>query len=140
MTLELKIKELKTKIQNLNSEIENSPYSNKEALDAFVKCEKILENFNPKNIDEFTKFTELQKIASKVYLQKQVAKYRETLKKDLMFCPCKYVITDSKDGLESPAGFHPDDKVYVQTGLAIHVNDLSQVPESNVELFSHKLD
>lgn len=45
----------------------------------------------------------------------------ETQKLNLMFCPCEYVVTN--ETLVSPRGFNSCDRVFVQTGIAIHIDE-----------------
>jgi len=65
-----------------------------------------------------------------------LANYRATLEADLMHTPCRYVVTDTSR-LVSPAGFHPEDHVFLKTQIAIHTDDPSSVPSSNVRLYTH---
>tara|TARA_R110000765_G_scaffold95854_1_gene180468 strand:- start:1093 stop:1494 length:402 start_codon:yes stop_codon:yes gene_type:complete len=77
---------------------------------------------------------------SKVYdATSQIDGLRKTLKSDLMIVETKFVVTNTKS-LTSPAGFHPDEKVFVQTEIAIHTDTLKGLPSSNVELFAHKIN
>ena len=60
-----------------------------------------------------------------------------TLDTDLMHCTKRYVVTDEE--LVSPAGFHPDERVFVQTKVAHHVDDLDELPATNEQLYVHDM-
>ena len=64
--------------------------------------------------------------------------YVGTLAMDLMQCNSKFLITDTPT-LQSPAGFSPESNVFVQTTIAVHVDNLRQIPRSNVKLYAHKM-
>lgn len=72
-------------------------------------------------------------------LQDTVERLEESLELDLMHCEKRYVVTDT-ERLTSPAGFHPDEKVFVQTTIAIHTDNLKRVPASNATLYAHKVN
>jgi len=64
----------------------------------------------------------------------------QTLNSDLMACPKRYVITDTK-ALNSPAGFHPSERIYTQTTIAIHTDSLDiKLPSCNRGLYAHDID
>jgi hypothetical protein len=55
---------------------------------------------------------------------------------NLMHCPKKFVVTDG--GLTSPSGFNISEKIFVQTEIAIHMDDQptsKNTPHSNVDLY-----
>ena len=63
----------------------------------------------------------------------------ETLKHDLMHVSTRYVVTNSND-LTSPAGYHPDEKVFLQTGIAIHTDSLDNLPNCDQKLYSFEIN
>lgn len=63
-----------------------------------------------------------------------------TMNQSLMIAFTKYIVTD-EDRLVSPAGYHPDEKVFVQTKLAIHVNDPRDIPAHiDRTVYIHQVD
>ncbi len=68
----------------------------------------------------------------------ELANYEATLGMDLMQCNSKFLITDTPNP-QSPAGFSPESNVFVQTTIAVHVDNLRQIPQSNVKLYAHKM-
>jgi hypothetical protein len=71
-------------------------------------------------------------------LDEEYKRLNETLGQDLMEVKTKYVATDVNQ-LVSPAGFHPTEPVFVQTKIAIHVNDPRDLPK-NFEGFLHNVE
>jgi len=67
-----------------------------------------------------------------------LARLQATLASNLMVGTKSYIVSNEKN-LVSPAGFHPSEKVFVQTRIAIHTDSLDNLPASNVKLFSHKI-
>ena len=63
----------------------------------------------------------------------------ETLKHDLMHVSTRYVVVNSND-LTSPAGYHPDEKVFLQTGIAIHTDSLDNLPNCDQKLYSFEIN
>lgn len=68
----------------------------------------------------------------------QIDSYQRTLGLSLMRIETRYVVTNTKE-LESPAGFHPDTRVFVQTQIAIHTDSLDRLPNSNETLYAHEM-
>jgi len=71
-------------------------------------------------------------------LDEEYKRLNETLGQDLMEVKTKYVATDV-DRLVSPAGFHPSEPVFIQTKVAIHVNDPRDLPK-NFQGFIHNVE
>lgn len=90
------------------------------------------------NADDLAQFMSLAKKAVRYTNAKTISDMEATLTTDLMEGTHKYIVTDT-DALISPAGFHPDDKVFVQTAIAIHTDSLDNLPYSNVALFAHTI-
>lgn len=64
----------------------------------------------------------------------------KNLHKTHMLCTNKFVITDTRN-LISPAGFHPDERVFGQTDIAIHCDVVpAKLPASNRGLYLHDVD
>ena len=93
-------------------------------------------------LDDFTPHVEeIKALAGKGALindTRALAAFNETLNADLMKISTRYVVTNT-DSLISPAGFHPDEKVYLQTAIAIHTDSLKRIPSSNRTLYAHKM-
>lgn len=65
--------------------------------------------------------------------------YEETMKQNLVKIETRYVICSGD--LISPAGFHPDEKVFIQPAVCIQTNDRNaKAPSCNLELKIYDLD
>lgn len=62
-----------------------------------------------------------------------------TLAADLMQVSTRYVVTDTPH-LESPAGFHPDTGIFLQTTIAIHTDTLKGLPYCNRKMYGHEVN
>jgi len=114
------------KIIALEIEIENSPYTIEESEQAKKEFNSydILEVF--KGVDKDSE--EADKIREKFSTLAEVSKlssdtetlgwYMKTMKSRLMKVETRYIATSER--LFSPSGFHPDDRVFLQTTVAIH--------------------
>ena len=71
-------------------------------------------------------------------LDDEYKRLNETLGQDLMEVKTKYVATDVNQ-LVSPSGFHPSEPVFIQTKVAIHVNDPRDLPK-NFKGFVHNVE
>ena len=65
--------------------------------------------------------------------------FKDTMAADLMVVSTRYVVINNKD-LVSPAGFHPDEKVYIQSTIAIHTDSLENLPSSNEKLYAFEVN
>ena len=92
----------------------------------------------PNNVDEIRAISDSGDFGL-INDTRQLAKYRDTLAADLMQISTRYVVTDT-ESLESPAGFHPDTNVYLQTTIAIHTDSLNRIPASNRKLYAHEVN
>ena len=85
--------------------------------DSQAAADRLVEIFK---LDDFKDYAEeLKELSGKGALindTRALAAFNETLNADLMHVATRYVVTDT-DSLLSPAGFHPDDCVFVQTPL-----------------------
>jgi len=69
----------------------------------------------------------------------EIKRLEKTLTSDLMKVTTRYLVTDAKE-LINPAGFSPDDKIYLQTRIAIHTDSLKDLPKSNRQLRAFKIN
>ena len=63
----------------------------------------------------------------------EIKMLKESLELDLIEVTKRYLVTNAKE-LVSPSGFHPSDRVFIQPKLALQVNNLKNVPATNVQL------
>jgi len=91
------------------------------------------------------KFAEIGDKGTKASDVRTLAMYEETLASDLVIIDTDFAIT-SERSLVSPAGFHPDTRVFVQPKICIHTNldprkpaNRHLIPSSNVTLYCNKL-
>lgn len=70
------------------------------------------------------KFTALCGLAKPWQDTQEKESLQATLDADLMVGNSRYIISNEKH-LVSPAGFHPDTKVYLKTDFAVHRNDIT---------------
>jgi hypothetical protein len=132
---------LTSKIAEVEAKIEAYNYTSQESEAASEVMQSILADLdNAANWSAETKRV-LREATDKVGLNNDeyyLESLKETLAKDLMHCPLRYVVTDTEQ-LLSPSGFHPDERIFEQTTIAIHTNDLAKVPSSNVKLYAHEM-
>ena len=69
----------------------------------------------------------------------EIKMLKESLGLDLIEVTKRYFVTNAKE-LVSPSGFHPSDRVFIQPKLGIQVNNLKNVPDSNVELHAYDME
>ena len=69
----------------------------------------------------------------------EITRLEKTLASDLMKVTTRYLVTDAKE-LVNPAGFAPDEKVYLQTRIAIHTDSLKDLPKSNRQLRAFEIN
>jgi hypothetical protein len=72
-------------------------------------------------------------------LQDELNNFRETLATPLMQAFTKFILTNTPK-LVSPAGYHPDEKVFVQTEVAVHYNDRLPYVGYDGDLYVHQVD
>ena len=139
--LETKITELKNKIADLKVAIAESPWTMEEAEVASSISSDFYNNLETLDKDVFDAEAFFDSIAPMQLLTdtQTLEAFEHTLTQQLMYCPKKYVVTNDNEGLLSPAGFGIEDRVYIQTGLAIHVDDLNDVPSCNYTLYSNEI-
>lgn len=121
---------IKASIESLEHSILTSKTTPDQARDAYKQFKKLSDRFaTGETLTEAEKTVWMNlSLEAKRYLDDQeLSRLRKTLRTPLMQATKRYVITDT-DELVSPAGFHPDDKVFVATDVAIHTNTLAGVP------------
>ena len=69
----------------------------------------------------------------------EIKMLKESLDLDLIEVTKRYLVTNAKE-LVSPSGFHPSDHVFIQPKLAIQVNNLKNVPATNVQLHAFDMN
>ena len=69
----------------------------------------------------------------------ELQNFRETLETPLMKAFTKFIMSDQPT-LISPAGYHPDEKVYVQTKIAVHFNDRKPYVAHDGPLYIHEVN
>ena len=69
----------------------------------------------------------------------ELKNFKDTMAADLMVVSTRYVVINNKD-LISPAGFHPDEKVYIQSTIAIHTDSLENLRSSNEKLYAFEVN
>ena len=61
-------------------------------------------------------------------------------KGEKMECPKRFVITNTPN-LLSPAGHHPEERIFVKTEVAIHCDEMpAKLPKCNGNLYAHDVD
>jgi len=121
----------------LKAAIKSSPYTLEESIAASDVISAIFKQDSTTD-EDMQRFADLSPISTLLNNINQVKQYEETLAADLMKIETKYVVTNTT-GLTSPAGFHPDEFVFIQTEIAIHTNSLKNIPSSNVQLYAHEM-
>ena len=69
----------------------------------------------------------------------ELKNFKDTMAADLMVVHTRYVVINNKE-LISPAGFDPDEKVYIQSTIAIHTDSLEHMPSSNEKLYAFEVN
>ena len=130
---------IKAAIAAYKTAIENSPHTEAEAMQAQRRIDQLrreedgdLGSEKPAWVKNYLQVEHLRKVASRLVNAQHLVDHLDTLNRPLMHCSKRYVITD--DILTSPAGFSVGEHVYFQTKIAIHTDNLSNIPESNVAL------
>lgn len=131
-----KIEAMEAKIAEYTISLEDSQIAAEKMAEIYKDPAKAAEMFKGKS-EEANQIFEDSRLASEV---DTLGMYRETMAADLMLCEKAFVITDT-NRLMSPSGFHPSERVYIQTRIAIHCDKIPRkLPATNCELFGHNLD
>lgn len=72
-------------------------------------------------------------------LHYELKNFQETLDRPLMKASTKFIVTDTPT-LTSPAGYHPDEKVFFQTKFAVHYNDRLPYIAHKGKLYVHEVN
>lgn len=70
------------------------------------------------------------------------ADFCETAKQNLIEIKAEWVVTDTQR-LVSPAGFHPDDRIFIQPQICLIFDKkptAKDIPDSNVRLYLHRVE
>lgn len=132
---------IQNEITSLKAELEASPFTRVETYIASQVMNDMMSDLTSFFKDD-EKSAFVDSMFERVHfhnLERKIKDYQETISSDLMYCPKRYVVTNTKS-LNSPAGFHSSDKVFTQTKIAIHTDSLKGIPSCNVELFAHDVD
>tara|TARA_R110000850_G_scaffold206512_4_gene332713 strand:+ start:773 stop:1246 length:474 start_codon:yes stop_codon:yes gene_type:complete len=144
---------LKIEADALRIKIENNPMPLAESEAACLAVAALLshaigdvENMTDAEKESFRKeWSALAGKGEKATDTRTLEGYERTLSLDLVHCPHRYVV--ASDCLESPAGFHPDTRVFVQptiminTSFDVRMNENKHlIPNSNVTLYFTDLE
>lgn len=131
---------IKAKIAKLEKEIAQFDITVAQSQAAYDRVTEAFADIDTISHDTFKTDAFQKDLADMALVTKmgKVVALEYTLQVGLMHCPNKYVVTNTKQ-LESPAGFHPDENVFVQTKIAIHTDSLKGIPSSNVTLYVHEM-
>ncbi len=134
--IEAKIAELEAEIDASDMTLEESHAAQKELMDIY----STMGQANGPEVTDALRalINQLSKDSRHSAVHTELVLLYTTLDTDLMHCPKRYVVTDSE--LVSPAGFHPDERVFIQTKVAYHVDDLSELPDDHANLLAHDLE
>jgi hypothetical protein len=96
-------------------------------------CELLdtIETATPEQIEEIKTLAGIGQLVSAI---KEVADYEATLAADLIYCPMAYVIIPADESLISPAGFGPEDRVYLKPSVAYHTNKVRHPKTESQEM------
>ncbi len=121
------------RIAELREEINASPVTLEESRAAQETVREFYSDVASRTEGDWDGFMAVCEKTNHANAVDEIAKLENTLAADLMFCPKRYVVTDTPN-LTSPAGFPPSSRVFLQTRVAIHTDSLDNLPASNVEL------
>ena len=151
-TIETHKAALETKCAELRAKIEANPMPldvsqewesrSAELISQICNVDKMSDD---EKADFRAKFAEIGDKSSKACDVRTLASYEETLASDLVIIETDFAIT-SEPSLVSPAGFHPDTRVFVQPTICIHTNldprkksGVYDFPNSNMTLYCNKI-
>ena len=138
----INFKNIETTIEALEQSIAASAYTSEQSKNAFedfkVLTTTLRERQAPATDDDMQAIQLMSQMTQRHLDEKTLADLKTTLATPLMQATKRYVITDT-DELVSPAGFHPDEKVFVQTRVAIHTDTLTNVDVGS-DLFVYEVN
>ena len=135
--IENRIKELEAKLADVSQEqIEASQRD-------ILRWQEMLDDLLNRELTEEEK-AEIKKEWEKMdretaVLYSELQNFRETLETPLMKAFTKFIMSDQPT-LISPAGYHPDEKVFVQTKIAVHFNDRQPYVVHDGPLYIHEVN
>ena len=115
---------LLAQIEALQIEVDNYTCTVQQAESHAKKGQEILNRMlaGVKVTDEEREYmTDGDNSASLITDMETLAAFKATYLMDLVHITTDYAITNKK--LESPAGFHPESRVFIQPDICIHTND-----------------
>lgn len=134
--IDIRTAEIETEVARLRSEIDADPTSLEDSEAAAKKNAQLIGRIDEAKTmsedeladfrAEFQKTAKIAEKANKVY---QMRNYQKTLDSVLVEIKTDYCIS-SEPQLVSPAGFHPDDRVFVQPKICIHTDLDPRLPEN----------
>tara|TARA_R110000824_G_scaffold16252_2_gene67560 strand:+ start:687 stop:1094 length:408 start_codon:yes stop_codon:yes gene_type:complete len=109
---------VKLRIKELDAEIAACDCTLEESIKASKICSAMMENLENLTDSEITIFKDANQKMLRHHFTQERDQLAHTLTLNLMKVETKYLITN--ETLVSPSGFHPDEKVFIQTQIAIH--------------------
>jgi hypothetical protein len=107
-------------------------------VDLMEALADIMDKDGEPNYEERQKFMDKWQESHKAHhAYQQIDRFMTTLTQDLVkMSDCKYIVFQATgEGLQSPAGYHPDENVFVvDREVILGVNDLKDVPQTNFDL------
>jgi len=137
-------KHIESRIQELEEKLANVSQEQIEASQRDVsRWQEMLDVLINKEITEEEK-AEIKKEWEQMdhetaMLYGELQNFRETLATPLMKAFTKFIMSDQPT-LISPAGYHPDEKVFVQTKIAVHFNDRTPYVAHDGPLYIHEVN
>ena len=143
--LETKCAELRAKIEANPMPLDVSQEWESRSAELISQIGNVDKMSDDEKADFRAKFAEIGDKGSKAADVCTLASYEETLASDLVIIETDFAIT-SEASLFSPAGFHPDTRVFVQPTICIQTNldprkpsNRHLIPNSNMTLYCNKL-
>ena len=135
--IENRIKELEEKLSGVSQE--QIEASQRDVLRWQELLEVLLNRETTEEENAETKKEWEQMDRETAVLYGELQNFRETLETPLMKAFTKFIMSDQPT-LISPAGYHPDEKVYVQTKIAVHFNDRTPYVVHDGPLYIHEVN
>lgn len=117
---------LANQITELEARIAASPFTLEESRKASELVSEVLNNVetlgerSEEQIAEFKAAMESQRLADDV---DTLAAFKTTMATELMHVATTYIVTEPGETITSPPGFSPESRVFIQTRLAIMMNE-----------------
>jgi hypothetical protein len=139
---EIDLTPVHARIKEMQDKIAATPCTEEEAEVAHKEYHTLLEEFfanEGTTPEKLLRIKELKDRAGVYNALECLDDLQHTLKADLMYCPKKYVVVPEEEALISPAGFHPDDRVFFQTRMALHLDRIDAIPDTGVNMRAHRM-